>query len=511
MRKTNWWETCWRYWWVGWLLLLIAKIVYSLWINVPSLNQDEAALLLNARFIAQAGHDEWGNWWPLAFKSFGDFKLPGYIYLTAMLGQIIGWSSWTVRLQSWLAALFLPVVSYQLIKNWLDVNTARWSVLLLIASPWTWHYGSVGFEAHLALTLLIAVFWLLSTVKQFGWRLILAMAIFLLAMLTYNSPLLLAPLVLFYWLWKFRMRPRPLKTWLAGVGLWLLVFGLALAVTLPVSLQKQGISIFSDPQIITSYALFRQSFSSAVWQKLLGNQYVYFALIIFKNWLASWQASFLVLKGGGNPWHGIPFTGHLSWLAWIWLPIGMAALVKFKKWWILFFGLVSLLPAVITVDVPHATRSLLFFWVLAVVAGFALQATLASLLKHRSLWRVIFITLLLVSFLSWFIQAAWLWHHSGSPRWHTGLISTLQRIPEGGKPIYVVDDHGVLYVYVAQAKQIGYDQFINSVERSNPNTAGLVRVDRLDRYYFVFEKKDAPFDSIVVFPNLEGEWDMIGL
>jgi hypothetical protein len=50
----------------------------------PSLYWDEAAAGYNAKAIVETGKDEYGHPWPLFFQSFEDYKLPGYIYSTAI-------------------------------------------------------------------------------------------------------------------------------------------------------------------------------------------------------------------------------------------------------------------------------------------------------------------------------------------------------------------------------------------------------------------------------------------
>lgn len=53
----------------------------------PPLNRDEAALGYNAYSLLQTGKDEHGISWPLAFESIGDYKMPGYIYLSLFAYQ----------------------------------------------------------------------------------------------------------------------------------------------------------------------------------------------------------------------------------------------------------------------------------------------------------------------------------------------------------------------------------------------------------------------------------------
>src|SRR3989338_9770825 len=51
---------------------------------------DEASIGYNAYSIAQTGKDEWGDFLPIHFRAFGEFKLPVYIYATVPFVAVFG-------------------------------------------------------------------------------------------------------------------------------------------------------------------------------------------------------------------------------------------------------------------------------------------------------------------------------------------------------------------------------------------------------------------------------------
>src|SRR5438477_12751586 len=72
--------------------------------NVPSsLNWDEVSHGYNAYSILKTGKDEWGFALPTIFRAYGDYKLPVYIYVTAVSEFFFGLNEIAVRLPSVIA------------------------------------------------------------------------------------------------------------------------------------------------------------------------------------------------------------------------------------------------------------------------------------------------------------------------------------------------------------------------------------------------------------------------
>jgi len=88
--------------------------------STPPLDIDEFSISFNALSIATNGHDEWGKFMPLFFRSFGDYKLPLDIYLSAIFFKLFSPSVFWLRLPSVLfAILYIPLV-YHLIKSLIE-------------------------------------------------------------------------------------------------------------------------------------------------------------------------------------------------------------------------------------------------------------------------------------------------------------------------------------------------------------------------------------------------------
>ncbi len=516
-------DSLWLLFAVTFFFFVVLRFWYVTQIAPSALNQDESAILLNARFIAEDGKDEYGTPFPIVFPSFGDAKLPGYIYTTAFLWQFLP-LDFIVRVPAFAASLFLPLLAARII--WLVTHNGLasfFTAVFLMLSPWTYHFGSVGFEAQLGLTLLfISLCLWLKRKATLSWDLLGAFFLFF-SCLTYNAPLIVAPGILAAIIVYRGWNGASLRV--ASFGLVALV--LAVFLTFSASSQKSGIAFFQDASVLSDYPIYRAEFSG-LFQKLLGNQWVYFAKIFITNIASSFSWRFLVQQGGSNPWHGIPHTGHLHFLIPLLSAIGLGTMIRivlaavkmkngrnFLKMLSLFaLGGFSLLPAAITTDAPHATRSLFFFVLLSMLAGWQLSL-LFDLVASASqkMWHFFLYlgggALLFIGFFLWWCPAPTNWQ-SAHPFWYQGLEEALSQ-PEVllAERVYIKDPEGVLYTRVANYEKMSLREFLDSKKMSLPAPTGLHRGESLGKYVFVFDESDAKSPGVYLEQQNVEEWSNI--
>ena len=123
------------------LALILLMSGYLRFVNLGSLppgtNSDEISIGYNAYAIKTAGIDEWGNKYPLMFKAFGEYKMPGLPYLLAFLLNFIPLSVALIRLPSAISGFLSIVATFFIIKelfpkrNWLPVFAANFLKVML--------------------------------------------------------------------------------------------------------------------------------------------------------------------------------------------------------------------------------------------------------------------------------------------------------------------------------------------------------------------------------------------
>jgi hypothetical protein len=425
------------------------------------------------------------------------------------------------------AGALLPLATWFLVRNVSGSGRAAWlTVLFLLISPWTWHYGTIGFEANLALLLFVSALTLLFKKIPAWWSDILASLLLIASGITYNAPLFLLPGVLvgvIAWRW-----PSVAKSVRGAVGI--IVAGvIAGAVTVAATTQKVAISIFQDPTLLALYPEYRAQFLG-IFQTILGNQWVYFLYHSLTRWFDSWTWEFLVTRGGANPWHSIPGTGHLNGFALISLAVFMPYFVL-RLWKsrsvlphrvragaiLVWLTVTSLLPAMITVDAPHATRSLFFFVLLSILAAWCLseiwdlvQKEFPQWGRHVFVWTVAFICIWQT--ILWVSPAQVRWQYFVSPRWNANLIQALEKEEiQTADTVIVIDPNGTLAAYIGVHDAQARVYFPSDIVRSEPDIIGLVRVERLGKYLFFPQRQDIPeyTQGVILQSRSNTEWDII--
>src|SRR3989344_5710682 len=165
----------------------------------PALNWDEISISYNAYSVLKTGRDEWGEFLPIFFKSYGEYKLPVQIYGSIPAIAIFGLNDFGVRvtpvIYGTLTVLLIFFLGKALTKN---KYVGIISAFLLAISPWHIHLTRASFESSFAVFWLVLGVWLVvkGFTKPFWW--IISIIPFILGIYTYNSARIFIPIFLFF-------------------------------------------------------------------------------------------------------------------------------------------------------------------------------------------------------------------------------------------------------------------------------------------------------------------------
>lgn len=159
---------------------------------------DEVAIGYNAYSILKTGTDEYGQFLPLVFRSFDEYKLPVYIYITAFSELVFGKTQLAVRMPSVMAGV-LTVIFFIRFLN-LVTEGRKFGLLggfFLSVSPWHLQFTRAGFETALALLWIVAgSFYLIKgLIAQSQSRFFAGGAFFILSLYTYHTSRIFTPLI----------------------------------------------------------------------------------------------------------------------------------------------------------------------------------------------------------------------------------------------------------------------------------------------------------------------------
>lgn len=137
----------------------------------PCLNADEASFGYNAYSILKTGKDEYGAFLPLRLKSFMDFKLPLYSYLSIPFIVLFGLNEFSIRLLNiFIGISFVPLVYFIAKELFENEYIALISAFLISVSPWILLLSKQAHEGVLCtFFILVAFYMFLKMLKKNTW------------------------------------------------------------------------------------------------------------------------------------------------------------------------------------------------------------------------------------------------------------------------------------------------------------------------------------------------------
>lgn len=217
------------------ILCIMMLVIVSILVHVTNITEipngtysDEVSVAVNAYNIAYTGVDEHGEYMPLYFQAFGEYKNPVYIYSLAALIKLFGPSVFLLRFTSALWFFAFQIGLFFLLRKYFQSIWAGIAgVLIATVFPLIFPLSRVSFElvSQLA-TLVWALFFGYSAYTSDAYKrrvvyLILSMLFFVLSFFAYSTGKLLIPAFLLLW-WCIYLMKRGWKETLLQMALALL-------------------------------------------------------------------------------------------------------------------------------------------------------------------------------------------------------------------------------------------------------------------------------------------------
>ncbi|MBN1263829.1 MAG: glycosyltransferase family 39 protein [Candidatus Pacebacteria bacterium] len=430
-------------------------------------NADEAAIGYNVYSLLQTGEDEYGNSWPLHFRSFADYKPGGYFYLALPFVRFLGLTELAVRLPSLIAGV-LSVYLIFLLAGELTPDQKRRSfglmaAFLLAISPWHIQFSRAAWETNVATCFLICGAWLFlkgTRKHRFGF-LIGSLLSLVASTYIYHSARIMAPWLLLVLIW---LNKKAFFSF-GKKNLLFLVIGGLVSLPLLLSLVRggamarfSGVGIMGDLGPFWSTNRLRGEHGSQInswWVRLLHNRPLAYGVKVVQNWASHFSGDFLFVEGDRIRRSQCPGLGQFYYGDLFLVIAGLFFTAKtgsrnltFPLLWLL----AAPLPAALTLQSPHALRSHSMIIPLLLVAAEGV-CRMFNFLKKKKLFFILGLGMIVLAY-SWqlgFFLNQYLVHYPyREPQvWEGGfreLIEYLGPIYQRYQRIYVTDHYDQPYI-----------------------------------------------------------------
>jgi len=486
------------------LILLFAFLLRFYQIDsYPSLNPDEAALGYNAYSLIITGKDEHGVSWPIHFKSFGDYKPGGYVYLDLPFTFLFGLNSLATRLPNLLLSVLSIFFFYKLIV--LLSNSNKLAIIasfLLSVSPWHIHFSRGAWESSTALSLLLIgiYYFYLHLKSQKLVHLYLSIILIISTLYIYHSARLIAPLLtLALLLLNYRFFISNIKKY---------IFPLLLAVLLclPVLLsflnnggtaRFGGVGITADyGPISRSEELLNHHQNVKLINRITHNRRVLYFLSWAEKYASHFDLNFLFINGDEVPRSKSPEMGQLYLIELPLLLFGIFSIFKNPKYknlklLTLLWLLISPLASSLTFQAPSALRALPMVIPLIVLIAIGLDSI------NFSYFFIIFYPF----FILYFLDAYFIHQQQRYPFANNlgtkEIVDYINIHKNQYQNIYLTDKYDQPYILYLYFSKYEPSKIQSQIKLTPPDKFGFSTVNQIDNITFHIPS-NIPSNSLVI-------------
>ena len=495
------------------LILTIALGAFLRLYNLGNTNlgffRDEAALGFNAWSLLTTGADEYGQKFPVIFRSFEVFFMPAYVYLSVPIFWVFGISEFSTRLLSALSGIGIIYLSFLIANKIFKSKTVGLvSAFVVATSPWAIFYSRGAFEGNLALLFFACGVYLWLKFKQTNkirWF-FASIIVFVFSMYSYQAPRPVTPLFVGFSILVQRQWWKAWRLWVVG-GL------VAIILYLPVvKLTTQaagyhravGVSIFSSEQAVPGL-----NPDKGEWQKLylVPREFLSLYVHYFSPANIFWQGDYNTQRRLPNIsvlyfWQ-LPFLIYGVWKVW------KSDLTNKKMLFI--WVLLAPIPASLTRDPFHTYRSILLWLPISLLIALGIYHALANLkkVKNQAIYLYIGTTAIsLAMFMFGLLKYAPVYYWRDWDYGYKQIADYLKTQPDDSR-VVIDDPHTESYINLLFYQVVPISEYQNAaLEMVNSkayyqNTAEL-RPRKVGR--FEFRQVDWPSErgdenTIFIFPS----------
>lgn len=492
-------------------LILLFCIVISIFLHLykinkvpPCINADEAAFGYNAYSILKTGKDEYGNFLPLRFESFKDYKLPAHTYLSIPFIAIFGLNDFSTRaLNIVIGVAFVPLMYFLLKELFNNRKIGLIGSFLTSLSPGMYilsrhaHEGVIGTFFVLCALLFLAKYLKTKKLEHF----VLSNIFIFLNAFSYQTGRIY--LMVFFFMYVFILFKEGIdkKNLHNSVRIVVIIFVVVF------------ISLFSDVKYglnrVNNLFFFKNSgFNLRLTEYLAEqpNRFIHNKIFegireVTNRYLYQISSQFLLVSGDTNWRFGFPNLSLFTPVEFLFFIAGLYYLFKNKeryKYLVLILLLITPLNNALTWQDPSLIRTYPIIFLFLLIAAYG-AGNLLYISREKKYF--IFFAAVLLLFFAFYKFNDWnLYFHHYPKRavtirsWQCGYKELVQYVKDKYNQydkFYITDRHGQPYIFFLYYWPFDPTSYQKQAKISAPDKYGFGQIAKFDKFefHFVYDPK----------------------
>lgn len=464
----------------------------------PCMNADEVSFSYNAYSILKTGKDEYGAFLPLRLKSFEDYKLPLYTYLTIPIIGALGLNNLSTRLIAIITGIaYVPLIFFLARELFATEVIALIAAFLVAINPGFLiltrhaHEGTV-----LGLTMLSALLYLLKYLKsRKSLHFILTNIFLMLGAYSYQSGriYLVAFLFLQLLIVSFEKIKSISKTKLIKLAILFIILIISLYPDIKYGLNRvKNLAFYNNP----GFALRINEYMGDHPIRMVHNKLIETIKEATNRYLNQLSPDFFVINGDTNYRFGFQNLGLVTPIEYILFFVGLYFLFRNNqrfRYLLLFIIFISPISNALTWQSPSLIRSFILLFPFLLTAAYGTYNLSDSIRNKRIRFIFVFIVITAFSFYLYMNLDIYFNHYPKRAitqrAWQCGykeLASYIKDNYDKYDKFVITDRHGQPYIFLLYYLQFDPAAYQKQAKLSAPDRYGFGQIGKFDKFVFNF-------------------------
>lgn len=489
------------------ITLLVIITLLAFYMRLVDINRvpagftwDEAALGYNAYSILNTGRDEYGDFLPFIFKSFGDYKPGVYIYLAVPFIALFGLTELATRLPSIILGSLMPILVFLISRKLLSGKkdlVGLVAAFFVAFSPWFINFSRGAWETNISFfENLLALYFLIKSLEN---RKFLAISAILLcsSIFTYQSAKLFCVFLFSGFLFIFNKKFFTKKSYVTYFSIVLISITVLISIAEPITRSRLVVlSQYSYKRsaeevngIVKQDYLIPSSFEFSFFH----SENLSFIKTVGSRYLNYYNPKFLFVSGPSDGRQGALNYGMMQLFELPFLLIGLFFLIRnnlLDKKVILLWLLIAPIPAALSRDVSNTVRALPLAFALEYISALGLFEFF-RLIQHRKMVLIPAFAVISLGFLfslGFFVDRYFIHNpiHS-SKDWLYGHKEAISYIQDNGykyKDIYFTTKFNEPYIFYLFYTKYDPAKYQKQAKLINNRGIDVGEVPKIDNIHF---------------------------